>query len=95
MQFFERVYANNVARKFKFLRSSSSQQHFHFSASISSENVSQVRTIECKTRSFFFTLNISSLCSSRHFNGDTTLAVIVSFLIESVDGFDKIRDERV
>ena len=50
----ERVYANNVVSKFWFVRSNSSQHHTKIIANITSKKVSQVRTKECKTKSFFF-----------------------------------------
>ena len=47
--FHERVYADNVVNKLWFVRSFSSQHYPKFNANITSENVSQIRTKECKT----------------------------------------------
>ena len=54
----ERVYADNVVSKFWFVRSFSSQHYFKFITNITSENVCQIRTKECKTGSFFFRVNL-------------------------------------
>ena len=86
----ERVYAYNVVSKSWFVRSFSSQHYSKFSTDITSENVSQIRTEECKTRSFLSKVNLNILRSSRHFNCDTAFAVIVSFLNETVHGFNNI-----
>ena len=91
----DRVYTNNVVSKFWFVRSFSSQHYSKFLTNITSENVSQIRTKECKSRSFICKVNLNFLRSSKHFNCDTLFAVIVSFLNESVHGFNKIRDGRV
>ena len=91
----ERVYADNDASKFWFVRCFSSQHYSKFITHITSELVSQIRTKECKTRSFLCKLNLNFLRSSRHFNCDTVFAVIVSFLNESVHGFNNIRSGRV
>ena len=91
----ERVYADNVLSKFWLLRSFSSQHYSKFITNITSENVSQIRTKECKTRSFICKVNLNLLRSSRHFNCDTVFAVIVSFLNESVHGFNNIRNGMV
>ena len=48
----ERVYVNNVLRKFWFVRFISSQQYTKFTTNITSENMPQIRTKECKPRSF-------------------------------------------
>ena len=53
---------------------------------ITSENVYQIPTKECKTRSIICKLHLNFLRSSRHFNCDTNFAVIVFFLNESVIG---------
>ena len=47
----KRVYADNVVSKFCFVRSFSSQHYSKFITNITSENVSQIRTKECKTGS--------------------------------------------
>ena len=89
----ERVYADNVVSKFWFVRSFSSQHYSQFITNISSKNVSQIRTKGCKTGSFICKVNLNFLLrSSRHFNFDTVLAVIVSFLNEIVHGFNIIRN---
>ena len=91
----ERVYAYNVVSKFWFVRSISSQHFSKFITDITSENVSQMRTEQCKTRSFIHKVNLNSLRSSRHFNCDTVFVVIVSILNQSVLDFNKIRNGRV
>ena len=91
----ERVYANNVVSKYWFVRSFSSQHYSKFITNITSENLSQIRTKESKTRSFFFEVNLNFFCSSRHFNCDTVFAVIMSFLNESVHGFNNICNGRI
>ena len=91
----ERVYADNVVSKFWFVRSLSSQHHSKLIANIATENVSQVHIKECKTRSFNCKVNLNFLRLLRHFNCDTAFAVIVSFLNESVHGFNNIRNGRV
>ena len=78
--FHERVYADNVIGKFCFVRSFSSKHYSKFITNIISENVSQIRTKECKTRSFICKVNPDFLRSSRHFNFDTVFTVIVFFL---------------
>ena len=83
----ESVYADNVVRNFWFVRSFSSQQHSKVILSIASEIVCQLRTKECKTKSFFCNVNLNFLRSSRHFNCDTVFAVIVSCLNECVHNF--------
>ena len=55
----ERVYAYNVVSKFWFVRSFSSQHYSKFITDITSENVSQIRTKECKTRSFICKVNLN------------------------------------
>ena len=91
----ERVYANNVVGKFWFVRPFSSQHYSKFITNITSENVSQIRTEEGKTRSFIRQVNLNFLRSAGHFNFDTVFAVIVSFLNENVHGFNIIRKGRV
>ena len=91
----ERKYADNVVSKFWSVRSFSSQHYSKFVANITSENVSQILSRECETRSFICKVNLISLQSSRHFNCDTVFNVIVSFLNESVHGFNNIRNWRV
>ena len=49
----ERVYTENLVRKFWFVSSFSSQLHSKFIAKITSENVSQLRFKECKAIFFF------------------------------------------
>ena len=75
----ERVYEDNVVSKFWFVRSYCSQHRSKFAANITSENVSQIRTKEHKTRSFNCKVKINFLRSSRHFYCDTVFAVILSF----------------
>ena len=91
----ERVYADNVVSNFWFVRSFSSQHYAKFITNITSENVSQIRTKECKTGSFTCKVNLNFLRSSRHFNFDTVFAVFVSFFNETVHGFNNIRNGRV
>ena len=91
----EIVYADNDVSKLWFVRSFSSQHYSKFITNITSRNVSQIRTEECKTGSFIFTVNLNFLRFSRHFNFDTVFAVIVSFLNENVHGFNTIRNGRV
>ena len=91
----ERVYADNVVSKFWFVRSFSSQPYSKFYANITSQNVSQIRTKECKAGSFICKVNLNFLRSSKHFNFDTVFAVIVSFLNENVHGFNNMRNGRV
>ena len=87
----ERVYADNFVNKIWFVRSFSSQHYFKFKTNITSENVSQIRTKECKTGSFICQVNLNFFRFSRHFNFDTVFAVIVSFVNENVHGFNNIR----
>ena len=91
----ERVYADNVVSKVWFLRSFSSPPYSKFTTNITSKNVSQIRTNECKTRFFIFKVNLIFLRSSRHFNCDTGFTVILSFVNESVHGFNNIRNGRL
>ena len=91
----ERVYADKVVSKFWFVRSFSTQHFSKFIINITSQNVSQIRTKECMTRSFICKVNLHFLRSSGHFNCDTSLALIMSFLNESVHGFNNIRNGRV
>ena len=91
----ERVYADNVVSKFWFVRSFSSQHYSKFTTNITSGNVSQIRTEDCKTGSFICKVNLNFLPASRLFKFDTVFAVIVSFLNENVHGFNKIRNGRV
>ena len=93
--YLERVYAYNVSSKFWLVRSFSSQHYSKLFTNITSENVSLIRTTECKTRSFICKVNRNLLRSSKHFNCDTVFAVIVSFLIESVHGFNNMHNGRV
>ena len=93
--FFQRVYADNVVSKFWFVRSFSSQHHSKFNANVATEKKSQVRTKECKTRSFICKVNPTFLRSSRHYNCDTAFDVIVSFVNENVHGFNNIWIGRV
>ena len=55
----ERVYAYNVVSKFWFVRAFSSQHYSKFITNITSENVSQICTKECKTRSFICKVNLN------------------------------------
>ena len=57
----ERVYADNVGSKVWFLRSFSSQHCSKFNINNTSENVSQIRTKKCKTRSFICKVNLNFL----------------------------------
>ena len=50
--FHERMYAHNVVSNFWFVSSFSSQHYAKFFTDITSENVSQIHTKECTTRSF-------------------------------------------
>ena len=74
----ERMYAENVISKQWLVRSFSSQHHSKFIANIATENVSQVRTEECKTRSFICKVNLNFLRSSTQIDHDRSLCVIVS-----------------
>ena len=91
----ERVYADNVVSKFLFVRSISSHHYSEFITNITSEKVSQIRTKECKTRSFICELILNFLRSSIYFNFGTVFAVIVSLLIENVLGFNNFCNQRV
>ena len=91
----ERVYTDNVVGKIWFLRSSLLKHYSKFITNNISENLSQIRTKECKTGSLVCKVYLNSLRSSRHFNFDTVFAVIVSFLNENVHGFNNIRNGRV
>ena len=91
----ERVYADNVLSKIWFVRCFSSQHYSKFITNITSENKSQIRTKGCKTWSFLYNGNPNTLRFCRHFNCDSVFAVIVSFLNESVHGFNIIRNGRV
>ena len=62
----ERVNADSVVSKLWFVRSFSSQHYSKFITNITSKNVSQICTKECKTRSFICKVNLSFLRSSRH-----------------------------
>ena len=90
----KRVYADNVVSKFWFVRSLSPQNYSKIITNITSENVSQIRAEECKTRTFFYKVSLNFLRSSRLYNCDTFFTVIVSFLNESVHGFNNIRNGR-
>ena len=57
--YYERVYADNVIGKFWLVRSFSSQHYSQFITNITSKNVSQIRTNECKTRSFICKVNLT------------------------------------
>ena len=91
----ERVYADNVVSKFWFVGSFTSQHCSKFIANNTSDKMSQICTKKCKTRSIICTVNLNTLSSSRHFNCNKYFAVIVSFLNESVHGFNKIRNGRL
>ena len=93
--YLERMYADNVVSKFWFVESFFSQHYSKFIGNNTSDNVSQICTKKCKTRSFICKINLNFLRSSRHFNCDAIFAVIVSFLNESVHGFNNIRIARV
>ena len=60
----DRVYADNVVSKFWFVRSFSSQHYSKFITNVTCENVSQIRTEKCKTRSFNCKVNLK-LCVLR------------------------------
>ena len=89
----ERVYADNIASNFWFVRCFSSQHYYKFITNITSGNVSQTRTKEWKTRCFICQVNLNFLRSSRHLNFDTDK--IVSFWNETVDAFNIIGNGRV
>ena len=93
--FRERVFADDVVSKFWFVRSFYSQHHPKFLANIATENVSQVRIKECKTLSSICKVSLNFLRPSRHFPCDAAFYVIVSFLNESVHGFNNICNGRV
>ena len=61
----EMVYGDNVVSKFWFVRSFSSQHYSKFITNITSENVSQIRTKECKTASFFCKVNLNFFAFSQ------------------------------
>ena len=90
-----RVYVDNVVSKFWFVRSFPSQHYSKFITDITSESVSENRTKICKTISSVCKGNLNFLPTSRHFNCDTNFAVIVSFLNETVHGFNNISNGRV
>ena len=94
-EYHERVYTDNVLSKFWLVRAFCSQQYSQFIGNITSENVSQIRKKECRTRSFNCKVNLNFLRSSRHFNFDTVFAAIVSFLNDSVHDFNCICKGRV
>ena len=54
----ESVYAYKVVSKFWFVRSFSSQHYSKFITDITSENVSQIRTQSCKSRSVICMVNL-------------------------------------
>ena len=91
----EKVYADNVGTIFWFGRFFSSQHYSKIITNVTSENVSQICTKECNTRSFICKVNLRFSLSSRHFNSDTIFAVIVSFLNTIVHGFNNIRNGKV
>ena len=91
----DRVYADNVLSNFWFVISFSSQHHSKKIDNNATENISQVRTKECKTRSFVCKVNLNFLRPSRHFDCDDVFTVIVSLLNESVHGFKNIRKGNV
>ena len=64
----EKVYADNVMGKFWILRSFSAQHYIKFITIFTSGNVSQIRTEECKTRSFSCKVSLTFFRSSTHFN---------------------------
>ena len=66
----ERVYADNVVSKFWSVRSFSSQHYSKFITNITSGNVSQIPTKECKTGSSIYKVNLNFLRSPRHLNLD-------------------------
>ena len=91
----QKAYADNVISKFWFVRSFSSKHYSKFNTNNTSRNVSQICTTECKTRSFNCKVNLKFIRSSRHYNCDTIFAVFVSFLNESVHGFNNTCNGRV
>ena len=91
----ERVYADNAVSNLWFVRSFSSQHYSQFITNITSENLTQIRTIGCKTISFICKVNLNFLLSSMHSNCDTIFAVIVFFLNESIHGFKNIRNGKI
>ena len=91
----KKVYAEKVVSKFWCVRSFSSQHHSKLIATIATRNVAQVCTENCKTTSFICKVNLKFLSSSSHFNGDTTIALIVSFLDENVHCFNNTRNGSV
>ena len=66
----KRVDADNVVSKIWFVRSISSQHYSKFITNITSKNVSQIRSKECKARFFIFKVNLNFMRSSRHFECD-------------------------
>ena len=88
----ERVYADNVVSQFWFVRSFSSQHFSKFITNITSENVSLIRTKECKSGPFICKANLNFLRSSRQFNFDTVFGVIVCLLNKNVHRFNNIRN---
>ena len=94
-KYHDRVYADNVLNEFWLVRSLSSQPYSKFITKNSSEKMSQFLNKECKTRFFIWKVNLNFLRPPRHFNCDTVIAVIVSFLKETVHGFNNIREGRV
>ena len=82
-----REYAGLVENKFWFLRFFFfSISHSRFHANIASENVSHVRTKECRTRSFICEVNLNFLLFSRHIDYDRSFCLIVSLSNERAHG---------
>ena len=89
------MYGDNIVGIFWFLMSYFSQLYSKFITNITSENVFQVRTTECRTRLFIFEVDLNFLRSSRNYDNLTTFAVIVSVLSEHVHGIHFVLIGRV
>ena len=66
-----------------------------FNAHNAGKNMSQIRTKKRKIECFICKVRHNCLRSSKHFNRETTRAVIVYFFNETVHGFNNIRNRRV
>ena len=89
-----RLYTDNDVGKFSFVKSFSSQHHSKNIRNNATKSLSHVRIKECKIRSIICQVNLNFLRSSSNYICDTIFAVIVSFLNESVRGFNNIRNGR-
>ena len=72
----ERNYAKNVAIKFLFVTSFSSQHQNKFIASVFSKNGCQVRPKICNITTFICKVSLNILHSSKHINCDSVCSVL-------------------